>query len=272
MADGATPTTPPDDPDDPDEQPSNPQPSDHTPPPATPVRAGQGTAGPGMAAGSGRDARSAERHALPASRVTYPGRLILPVGSAEAVSANGGGPSVADGADLLDPAGRAYPDQPGGIDSRRFRSILGRFATGVVAVTAVDPETGRPTGLAANSFTSVSLEPPLVSFCVAHTSATWPKLRKVGRFCVNVLSRPQRDVCLQLAARGADKFAGLEWSTSPAGAPVIDGALAWLDCSVEAEYVAGDHVIVVSRVHELDRHHDGEPLVFFKGAYGGFAG
>jgi 3-hydroxy-9,10-secoandrosta-1,3,5(10)-triene-9,17-dione monooxygenase reductase component len=155
------------------------------------------------------------------------------------------------------------------LESRRFRSILGRFATGVVAVTAVE-EDGRPTGLAANSFTSVSLEPPLVSFCVAHTSTTWPKVREAGRFCVNVLSRVQRDVCLQLATRGADKFAGLGWSPSPAGAPVIDGALAWLDCSVEAEYVAGDHVIVVSRVHALDRHHDGEPLVFFKGAYGGF--
>jgi 3-hydroxy-9,10-secoandrosta-1,3,5(10)-triene-9,17-dione monooxygenase reductase component len=229
---------------------------------------------------------------VPTQRVTHPSRLTPPAGNAEAVPANGGpaGQSLgaadaanfrdpADVVDLSGPGGAAdLPDsarrtdsaRPTGIGGRRFRSILGRFATGVVAVTAVDPETGRPTGLAANSFASVSLEPPLVSFCVAHTSTTWPKLRKAGRFCVNVLSRPQRDVCLRLATKGADKFAGLSWSTSPAGGPVIDGALAWLDCSIEAEYVAGDHVIVVSRVHELDRHHDGEPLVFFRGAYGGF--
>lgn len=158
------------------------------------------------------------------------------------------------------------------IDSMRFRSILGRFATGVVAITAIDPDSGVPTGLAANSFTSVSLDPPLVGFCVAHTSSTWPKLRNADRQCVNILSEPQTEVCLQLAAKGADKFAGLEWTTSPSGSPVLDGALAWIECSVEAEYVAGDHVIVVARVHHLDKHHDGEPLVFYQGGYGRFDG
>ena len=156
------------------------------------------------------------------------------------------------------------------IDARRFRGILGHFATGVVAITAIDPETGRPTGLAANSFTSVSLDPALVSFCVAHTSTTWPRLRMAERHCVNILSAPQRDVCLQFASSGGEKFAGLEWSESPSGEPVIDGALAWLECSVEAEHVAGDHVIVVARVHHLDRHDDGDPLVFYRGSYGTF--
>lgn len=163
-------------------------------------------------------------------------------------------------------------DQISDIDKMRFRNILGRFATGVVAITAIDPETGGPTGLAANSFTSVSLDPALVAFCVAHTSSTWPKLRGADRHCVNILSEPQRDVCLQLATKGADKFAGLEWTKSPNGSPVIDGALAWLECSVEAEYAAGDHVIVVARVHHLDKHHDGDPLVFYKGSYGRFDG
>lgn len=156
------------------------------------------------------------------------------------------------------------------IDRRRFRTILGRFATGVVGITAIDPETGGANGLAANSFTSVSLDPPLVSFCVAHTSTTWRTLRGARRFCVNVLSARQRDVCLRLAARGGDKLAGLEWTVSPGGGPVIEGALAWLECSVEAEHVAGDHMIVVARVHHLDRHHDGDPLVFYQGAYGSF--
>jgi flavin reductase (DIM6/NTAB) family NADH-FMN oxidoreductase RutF len=158
------------------------------------------------------------------------------------------------------------------IDSMRFRSVLSRFATGVVAITAIDPETGGPTGLAANSFTSISLDPPLVGFCVAHTSTTWPKLRGADRHCINILSEPQTEVCLQLAAKGGDKFAGLEWTTSPSGSPVLAGALAWIECSVETEVVAGDHVIVVARVHHLDKHHDGEPLIFYKGAYGRFDG
>jgi 3-hydroxy-9,10-secoandrosta-1,3,5(10)-triene-9,17-dione monooxygenase reductase component len=158
------------------------------------------------------------------------------------------------------------------IDGRRFRGILGRFATGVVAISAVDPATGRPNGLAANAFTSVSLDPPLVSFCVAHTSTTWPKLRGAERICVNILAASQREICLRLAAKGGEKFAGLGWTASPGGGPVIDGALAWLECSVEAEYVAGDHMIVVARVHHLDRHHDGDPLVFYQGGYGTFSG
>jgi 3-hydroxy-9,10-secoandrosta-1,3,5(10)-triene-9,17-dione monooxygenase reductase component len=158
------------------------------------------------------------------------------------------------------------------IEARRFRGILGHFATGVVAITAIDPETGGPLGLAANSFTSVSLDPPLVSFCVAHTSTTWPRMRAAGRICVNILSASQREVCLRFAAKVDDRFAGVEWASSPGGGPVIDGALAWLECSVEAEYAAGDHTIVVARVRHLDRHHDGDPLVFYKGAYGRFDG
>lgn len=168
------------------------------------------------------------------------------------------------------PASPNGPEPVTAIDGMRFRGILGRFATGVVAITAIDPETDGPTGLAANAFTSVSLDPPLVAFCVGHTSTTWPRLRSAGRFCVNILSEPQREVCLQLATKGADKFGGLEWTASPGGGPVIDGALAWLECSVDAEHVAGDHTIVVARVHHLDKHHDGEPLVFYRGSYGNF--
>ncbi|WP_372452896.1 flavin reductase family protein [Actinomadura parmotrematis] len=156
------------------------------------------------------------------------------------------------------------------IDGARFRSVLGRFATGVVAITGIDGATGRPTGLAANSFTSVSLEPPLVAFCVAHTSSTWPLLREAGRLCINILSEPQLQVCKQLAIKGGDKFADIAWSGSPGGSPVLEGALAWIEVSVEQEHVAGDHVIVVARVHDLDKHHEGEPLLFYQGGYGRF--
>lgn len=158
------------------------------------------------------------------------------------------------------------------IDNARFRSVLGRFATGVVAITGIDTEQGRPTGLAANSFTSVSLEPPLVAFCVAHTSSTWPTLRGADRLCINILSEQQEPVCRQLAIKGGDKFADIEWTESPGGSPIIKGALAWIECAVQSEYAAGDHVIIVAKVHDLDKHHDGEPLLFYRGSYGSFDG
>lgn len=157
-----------------------------------------------------------------------------------------------------------------GVDDASFRSVLSRFATGVVAVTAVEPRSGRPTGLAANSFTSVSLDPPLVAFCVAHTSTTWPRLRDAPLLCVNILAEPQLEVSERLALRGPDKFAGIGWAPSPGGAPLIDGALAWIECTVRQEHAAGDHTIVVARVRALAEHHDGAPLVFYRGAYGTF--
>lgn len=171
------------------------------------------------------------------------------------------------------PAAPASPPNgrpAGGPGGQHFRNVLGRFATGVVAITALDPVTGEPCGLAANSFTSVSLDPPLVAFCVAHTSTSWPRLRSAGRLCVNVLAEHHEPVSRQLAARGGDKFAGLTWTSSPGGSPVLDGALAWIDCSVEAEHLAGDHLIVVARVHDLDAYADRGPLVFFRGGYGRF--
>ncbi|MFC3999438.1 flavin reductase family protein [Nocardiopsis sediminis] len=161
----------------------------------------------------------------------------------------------------------------GHIDPRRFRDLLGHFATGVVAVTGYDPATGRPVGLAANSFTSVSLDPPLVGFCVAHTSSSWPLLRRSPGLAVSILGAGQEHVCRRLAAKGGDKFAGLETAWSPLGTPIMSGALAWIDCRVDAEHRAGDHAIVVARVLRLtpgDTTPEAAPLVFYRGAYGGF--
>jgi flavin reductase (DIM6/NTAB) family NADH-FMN oxidoreductase RutF len=147
-----------------------------------------------------------------------------------------------------------------------FRNVLGQFATGVVVIAAADPETGEPAGLAANSFTSVSLDPPLVGFCIATTSTSWPRIRRAERICINVLSASQEDICKQLATRGGKKFEGVEWSPSPGGAPAIHGAVAWLDVSVEDEHPAGDHVIVVARVMSLGAASE-MPLLFFRGSY-----
>ena len=158
---------------------------------------------------------------------------------------------------------------PGGIDAARYRQVLGHFVTGVTVVTT-DDGSGAPAGLSVNSFTSVSLEPPLVAFCVATTSATWPRIRAVGTFCVNVLAHDQEDLARGFATRGADKFRGVGWRPAESGAPVLAGALAWLDCTVEAEHPAGDHVIVVGRVRETGVARDVGPLVFYRGGYGRF--
>ncbi|MBT2442558.1 flavin reductase family protein [Streptomyces sp. ISL-36] len=151
--------------------------------------------------------------------------------------------------------------------SRCLRSVLGRFATGVVAVASADPRTGERAGLAANSFCSVSLDPPLVSFCVAHTSSSWPRIRAADLLGITILGADQREAATRLATRGSDKFRGMPWSESPGGTPVLDGALAWLECAIEAEHPAGDHVIVVARVLRLDASREGEPLLFFRGEY-----
>ena len=129
---------------------------------------------------------------------------------------------------------------------------------------------GRPLGLAVNSFTSVSLEPPLVAFCVSRRSSTWPTLRVAGAFCVNILAEDQEALSRTFAAPGLDRFMGIGWTPAPSGAPVLSGVLAWIDCAIEAEHDAGDHLMVVGRVRELDLAHEGRPLVFYRGGYGRF--
>lgn len=157
---------------------------------------------------------------------------------------------------------------PRRIDEARYRQVLGHFATGVTVVTCLAGD--RPLGLAVNSFTSVSLEPALVAFCVARTSSTWPALRETGAFCVNILAEDQETLSRTFATYDLDRFEGIGWRPSPSGAPVLAGILAWLDCTVEAEYEAGDHFIVVGQVQELDVVTEGRPLVFYRGGYGRF--
>src|SRR2546423_3219842 len=148
-----------------------------------------------------------------------------------------------------------------------FRAVLSRLASGVVAVTGLDSE-GRPAGLTVSSFVSVSLDPPLVSFCVARTSRTWPLLRAGGRVCVNILSEGQAADAARFAVRDADRFGGVRWRPSPAGLPVLDGGLAWLGCTVREEHGAGDHDIVICHVDRLRGTGEAGPLVRFRGGYG----
>ena len=144
--------------------------------------------------------------------------------------------------------------------------MLGHFATGVTVVTAtVD---GQAVGLAVNSFTSVSLDPPLVAISISTRSSTWPRVREVGTFCVNILSEDQEAVSRAFAARTPTRFAGIGHQPSPSGAPILTGVLAWIDCSIEAEHLAGDHVIVVGRVRDLAVAREHRPLVFYRGGYG----
>ncbi|SFF39648.1 NADH-FMN oxidoreductase RutF, flavin reductase (DIM6/NTAB) family [Actinacidiphila alni] len=141
-----------------------------------------------------------------------------------------------------------------------LRRVFGAFPSGVTAIAALVD--GRPVGLAASSFTSVSLDPPLLSVCVAHTSTTWPLLAGRARLGVTVLGAEQERACAQLASRGSDRFAGLDWHATEDGAVVLDGAGAWFDTSVERRIPAGDHDIVLLRIHGLDADHSVPPLVF----------
>ncbi|WP_024442259.1 MULTISPECIES: flavin reductase family protein [unclassified Mycobacterium] len=151
-----------------------------------------------------------------------------------------------------------------------MRRVLGHFCTGVAVITAHDGQ--RPLGFTCQSVTSVSLDPPYISFCPANTSSSWPRIREVGTLCVNVLSAYQQDVCTQFATRGSDKFAGVSWLPGANGAPALRGALASIEADMEFEHAAGDHTIVVARVTALHAHEEGGPLLFYRGGYGRFDG
>ncbi|WP_141576577.1 flavin reductase [Actinomadura sp. WMMA1423] len=155
-------------------------------------------------------------------------------------------------------------------DGRRFRDVLGHYPTGVVVVTGIC-DTGEPTGMVVGSFSSVSLDPPLVSFLPSRTSSTFARLRTASSFCVNVLAADQEHVCRQFAAKSGDKFAGIPWRPGPSGAPLLEEAVAWIDCEFEAVHEAGDHLMVLGRVRDLGVLEPRSPLLFFQGGYGGFS-
>lgn len=155
------------------------------------------------------------------------------------------------------------------LDPVLLRQAFGTFPTGVVAVAAeVDH---RLVGLAASSFTTVSLDPPLVSFSIATTSKTWPDLRRATRLGLSVLAEHHGDVCRQLAGAVEHRFDGLPISATALGAITLDEGLARFECSIYREVAAGDHVVVLLRLHAVDHSDAASPLVFHRSGFGRLA-
>ncbi|MFE9299637.1 flavin reductase family protein [Streptomyces sp. NPDC006856] len=192
-------------------------------------------------------------------------RYLRSVGSATAAA-----PEAPPGA-LPRPDLRAVrDDERPPVAPAEFRRVLGHFASGVTVVTTRDAD--GPAGFACQSFASLSLDPPLVSFMVARTSTTWPRIARAGAFCVNILGAEQGALCRGFAVSGADKFAGVPYGESAAtGSPLLDGVPAWIDCRVHAVHTGGDHLIVVGRVEALGAAEEGDPLLFHRGAFGRFS-
>ncbi|WP_230396325.1 flavin reductase family protein [Streptomyces blattellae] len=161
-------------------------------------------------------------------------------------------------------------DERAPVEQAEFRRVLGNFASGVTVVTspATDGESD-PAGFACQSFSSLSLDPPLVAFMVGRASTTWPRIARAGAFCVNVLAAGQGALCRGFAVSGGDKFAGVAYDTAPvSGSPRLTGALAWIDCTIHAVHTGGDHLIVVGRVADLGTADTDEaPLLFHQGRF-----
>ncbi|MDR6953957.1 flavin reductase (DIM6/NTAB) family NADH-FMN oxidoreductase RutF/pimeloyl-ACP methyl ester carboxylesterase [Ancylobacter sp. 3268] len=168
---------------------------------------------------------------------------------------------------FLDEVAAALDPQP--FDPKAFRQALGAFLTGVTVVTTRDAA-GEMRGFTANSFTSVSLDPPLVLVCIAKTASSFPVFGAARNFAVSVLAAAQKDVSALFASKSPDKFAQSRWHPGPAGSPVIDEASAWFDCTRHEVVEAGDHVILIGRVAGFGAS-ESAPLGYYRGAYVDFA-
>lgn len=153
------------------------------------------------------------------------------------------------------------------IEPSRFREALGHYASGLTVITSHTED--EPIGFTCQSFHSVSMSPPLVSFNVMASSYSYPKIRQAGRFLVNILAQDQVAISNLFARQGADKWSALDWHTSPLGNPIIPGSLHWLDCEIHAEHAVGDHLIVIGEVKALNTPQTptAQPLLYFKGQY-----
>jgi flavin reductase (DIM6/NTAB) family NADH-FMN oxidoreductase RutF/DNA-binding MarR family transcriptional regulator len=152
-----------------------------------------------------------------------------------------------------------------GEDLKAFRRTLGQFATGISVIAT--EQAGCPIGVTANSFNSLSLDPPLILWSIARTSRSFAAFNDASYFCVSILGEDQIDVSQKLSSSKEDKFSDVDWSAGIGGAPIITGAIATLECSTHAIHDGGDHIIVVGRVHRHTRY-DGKVLLYAQGQYG----
>ncbi|MCU1495160.1 MAG: flavin reductase domain protein FMN-binding protein [Acidimicrobiaceae bacterium] len=153
---------------------------------------------------------------------------------------------------------------PSALDISQFKDVMGRFATGVSVVTAIEDDV--PVGFTCQTFVSLSIDPPLVALAPAKSSTSWPRIALAGAFCVNVLASDQVAVGRKFARSGGDKFDGVSWRRGATGAPVIEDVLAWVDCELELVHDAGDHELVVGRVIGLGAS-EGAPLIFYRSSF-----
>ncbi len=146
-----------------------------------------------------------------------------------------------------------------------LRRALGQYATGVTVVTARAAD-GMPLGLTVNSFTSVSLDPPLVLWCLGRDSASFDTFHLSGQHMINVLAADQLEIAKRFASRGPDKFSGLSWQPTETGLPRLDGCIAWFECAIRSRHEEGDHVILVGRIESFETAR-GKPLIFHDSRY-----
>ncbi|MBS1142600.1 MAG: flavin reductase [Proteobacteria bacterium] len=150
-------------------------------------------------------------------------------------------------------------------DKRALRNTLGRFATGVTIVTAIDPD-GHPMGLTVNSFSAVSLDPALVLWCLDNNSNNLAAFKKATHHAINILAADQQDLSNRFATWPADRFAGLDWQAGVGGAPVFPGCCATFELAITTAYEAGDHTIFIGRIENFEQA-ERDPLLFFAGQY-----
>ncbi|MBH0112619.1 flavin reductase family protein [Novosphingobium sp. YJ-S2-02] len=155
------------------------------------------------------------------------------------------------------------------IDPAEFRKVLGSYPTGVCVITALDGE--KPAGMVVGSFTSVSLDPPLVGFFPDKSSSSWPLIEAHGHFAVNVMGSDQQDVCRSVSAKGAEKFVGVDYVVSDHNLPVIAGSIATIECKLYSVTEAGDHWFVLGEVLRMETTSEDAPMLFHRGRYGSFA-
>lgn len=156
---------------------------------------------------------------------------------------------------------------PGPVDQSHYRRVLGSHPTGVVVIT------GRgPLGMSCSSLFSVSLTPPLVGFCPARSSKTWPRIRETGSFCVNILAAHHEHLARQFAGEDEHRFHDVAWSAGLTHMPLLREAVGWIECRIHAELDGGDHTIVLGEVLALDAANERSALIFHHGSYGSFDG